>query len=186
MNRRTLPSKKAWCFTWQFLRFSPEGWVDWLWTIFCCTLTHFGKRRPQPFFIKKLLQHRHMLYMFHLPWRWKWLHQVKNSEASFFWKKTHGEAFSKRFFGAIFFFADVSSICCYRFASPQENRLTLRFIVVRPQEATDGILGFKDGWYSPCGSAWWLVVEPTHLKNKRTSNWGKFPLIFGVKVKKIW
>lgn len=89
MNHRTLPSKKAWCFTRLFLRFSPEGWVDWLWTIFCCTLTRFRKRRPQPFFIKKLLQHRHMLYMFHLPWRWKWLHQVKNREAaSFFWKKT--------------------------------------------------------------------------------------------------
>ena len=35
------------------------------------------------------------------------------------------------------------------FPPQKKPRLTPRFIVVRPQEATDGILGFKDGWTAP-------------------------------------
>ena len=168
MNHRTLPSKQAWCFTWLFLRFSPEGWVDWLCAIFCCTSTRFRTRRPQPFFIKKLLQHRHMLYMFHLPWHRKWLHQVKNSEASFFWKKNPWWSI----FQAIFWCYFLLLRCFFDVFPPKQKRLTLCFIVVRPQEATDGILGFKDGWYSPCGSAWWLVVA-TNPSEKPVRGWTK-------------
>ncbi len=32
----------------------------------------------------------------------------------------------------------------------------------------------------------YLVVEPTHLKNIRKSNWIPFPQGFGVKIKNIW
>jgi len=65
-----------------------------------------------------------------------------------------------------------------RCVSPKKKRLTLCFIVVRPQEATDGILGFKDGWYSPCGSAWWLVVATNPSEKYANVKLENFPPIF--------
>ena len=161
MNHRTLPSKQAWCFTWLFLRFSPEGWVDWLCAIFCCTSTRFRTRRPQPFFIKKLLQHRHMLYMFHLPWHRKWLHQVKNSEASFFWKKNPWWSI----FQAIFWCYFLLLRCFFDVFPPKKNAWRCASSSSGHRRRPTGSWASKmDGTlHVDLLGGWWL--QPTHLKN---------------------
>ena len=180
MNHRTLPSKKAWCFTWQFLRFSPEGWVDWLCAIFCCTSTHFGKRRPQTILHQETPAT--LAYAVHVPPAMTLevaSPGAKIAKHHFSGKKTHGEAFSKRFFGAIFFFADVSSICfpkktawrCASSSSGHRRRPTGSW--ASKMDGTPHVICLVvAGWTNP--------------SEKYECQIGKFPPIFLKKVENIW